>query len=68
MGFYSQNILSYLLDWSLSDPNLGLHLQEILAGVKGEVLEIGFGTGLNLPHYPNHIKTIVNGKKPQFIK
>ena len=35
MGFYSQNILPYLLDWSLSDPNLGLHRQEILAGVKG---------------------------------
>ena len=59
MGFYSQNILPYLLDWSLSDPNLGLHRQEILAGVKEEVLEIGFGTGLNLPYYPNHIKTIV---------
>ena len=59
MGFYSQNILPYLLDWSLSDPNLSLHRQEILADVKGKVLEIGFGTGLNLPHYPKHIKTII---------
>jgi len=59
MGFYSQNILPYLLDWSLSDPNLAVHRQEILADVKGEVLEIGFGTGLNIPYYPEHIKTIV---------
>ena len=59
MGFYSQNILPYLLDWSLSDPNLGLHRQEILADVKGKVLEIGFGTGLNLHYYPKHIKTII---------
>ena len=59
MGFYSQNILPYLLDWSLSDPNLGVHRQEILADVKGKVLEIGFGTGLNLPYYPDNIQTIV---------
>ena len=59
MGFYSQNILPYLLDWSLSDPNLALHRRKILADVKGKVLEIGFGTGLNLPYYPKHIKTVV---------
>ncbi|MDJ0636719.1 MAG: class I SAM-dependent methyltransferase [Xenococcaceae cyanobacterium MO_188.B29] len=59
MGFYSENILPYLLDWSLSDPNLALHRREILADVKGEVLEIGFGTGLNIPYYSENIKNIV---------
>ena len=56
---YSENILPYLLDWSLSDANLTVHRREILADVKGEVLEIGFGTGLNIPYYPEHIKNIV---------
>ena len=59
MGLYSQYIFPYLVDWSLSDPNLAVHRQEILANVKGEVLEIGFGTGLNLSYYPENIKTIV---------
>ena len=69
MGFYSQNILPYLLDWSLSDTNLGLHRQEILAEVKGKVLEIGFGTGLNLPYYPKQIKTVVTlDANPQMNK
>ncbi len=32
--------------------------KSVLADVRGEVFEIGFGTGLNLPHYPNEVKRI----------
>jgi SAM-dependent methyltransferase len=32
--------------------------REALAGVSGEILEIGFGTGLNLPHYPSSVRRI----------
>ena len=32
--------------------------QQLLAPVYGEVLEIGFGTGLNLPHYPGQVRKI----------
>jgi ubiquinone/menaquinone biosynthesis C-methylase UbiE len=59
MGFYSQRILPYLIDWSLSDSSLAKYRQEVLAGVKGEVLEIGFGTGLNLSYYPEDIHKII---------
>ena len=59
MGFYSEKILPYLLDWSLSASYLAKYRQEILADVKGEVLEIGFGTGLNLSYYPEHLHKIV---------
>ncbi|BAB77069.1 methyltransferase [Nostoc sp. PCC 7120 = FACHB-418] len=58
MGFYSQVILPRLLDWSLSDPTLATYRQELLTDVTGEVLEIGFGTGLNLAYYPSHIHKI----------
>ncbi|MFN6569806.1 class I SAM-dependent methyltransferase [Dendronalium sp. ChiSLP03b] len=58
MGFYSQVIFPRLLDWSLSAPNLAKYRQELLADVTGEVLEIGFGTGLNLAYYPCDIHKI----------
>lgn len=59
MGFYSQRILPYLLEWSLSAPIISKYRQEVLANVKGEVLEIGFGTGLNLSYYPDDIYKIM---------
>ena len=59
MGFYSQKILPYLLDWSLSAPIFRKYRQEVLAEVVGEVLEIGFGTGLNLSYYPEEIYKII---------
>ncbi|MEM1392227.1 MAG: class I SAM-dependent methyltransferase [Cyanobacteria bacterium P01_A01_bin.80] len=59
MGFYSQKIFPYLLDWSLSDSSFNRYRQEVLAEVEGEVLEIGFGTGLNLSFYPDEINQII---------
>ena len=59
MGFYSQKIFPYLLDWSLSDSTFNKYRQEVLAKVEGEVLEIGFGTGLNLSFYPDAINEII---------
>jgi ubiquinone/menaquinone biosynthesis C-methylase UbiE len=51
-------ILPRLLDWSLSDATLARYRQALLAEVQGEVLEIGFGTGLNLAYYPERVTKI----------
>jgi ubiquinone/menaquinone biosynthesis C-methylase UbiE len=59
MGFYSQRIFPYLLDWSMSGTTLAQYRQKTLEKVKGNVLEIGFGTGLNLSYYPADIHHIV---------
>lgn len=37
---------------------LAKYRRELLAGVSGTILEIGFGTGLNLPYYPEHVGRI----------
>ncbi|MBL8186920.1 MAG: class I SAM-dependent methyltransferase [Acidobacteria bacterium] len=52
MGFYSKYIFPRLLDWSLGNPQMGKYRRRALEPATGETLEIGFGTGLNLPYYP----------------
>jgi ubiquinone/menaquinone biosynthesis C-methylase UbiE len=58
VGFYAQVICPRLCDFLLDRPFLAKYRRELLAHAKGDVLEIGFGTGLNLPHYPAHVRTI----------
>src|SRR6266550_2996965 len=43
------------MDWTLRRPRFQRERQQALAAVGGEVLEIGFGTGLNLRHYPSGV-------------
>ncbi len=59
MGFYNERILPYLLDISMADTVLGHYRRATLADVSGEVLEIGFGTGLNLSYYPERVRRLV---------
>jgi SAM-dependent methyltransferase len=58
MGFYSRVIFPRICEWAMSDPRLAALRGEALATVNGEILEIGFGSGLNLPHYPPSVRRI----------
>ena len=55
MGLYSRYIFPLVLDWSLSNRAVEKQRRLQLAPARGETLEIGFGTGLNLPHYPKEV-------------
>jgi len=55
MGFYSNYIFPRLLDWSLGASEFGKYRRRALEPARGETLEIGFGTGLNLPYYPEAV-------------
>ncbi len=56
MGFYSNKILPGLINIAMSQKEIAQLRIEVLSEAKGKVLEIGFGTGLNLPHYPATVK------------
>ncbi len=49
---YVAYIFPRLMDWVLRGERFQAERRQLLASAQGIVLEIGFGTGLNLPHYP----------------
>lgn len=51
MGLWSRHVLPRLVDRLCGAEEIGALRGEIVPLARGEVLEVGFGTGLNLPFY-----------------
>lgn len=58
MGFYHHHIFPRALDFVMSSALLREPRSRALAPARGRILEIGFGTGRNLPHYPPTVRRI----------
>ncbi|MDA0268279.1 MAG: class I SAM-dependent methyltransferase [Cyanobacteria bacterium] len=58
MGLYSNWVFPRLLDWMMAGEPFSQYRQQLLAEVSGQVLELGFGTGLNLAHYPEAVEAL----------
>lgn len=57
MGWYEDRVLPRLVDVALgkwTDPTRA----RVSAGLAGEVLEVGFGSGRNVPHYPPEVVSV----------
>jgi len=52
MGFYGDVVVPYCIELSCGTKQLDPERQKVVAGLHGTALEIGFGSGLNLPHLP----------------
>ena len=58
MGLYTDWVVPWINDTMSNSPEIRAVRQELLAGLEGVGLEIGFGTGLSLRHYPPAVKEL----------
>jgi ubiquinone/menaquinone biosynthesis C-methylase UbiE len=59
MGFYEERILPRFIDLTLGTAKMGKLRARALDGVSGTVLELGFGSGTNLPYYPDAVERVL---------
>ena len=59
MGFYENRVLPHIVNVAMNTKAMKDERTRCLEHVKGTVLEVGFGTGLNLPHYPRTVTKVV---------
>ena len=58
MGFYSTHIVPRFIDKALGTSAMQQGRDAVAAGLSGTVLEIGFGSGLNVASYPPEIELV----------
>ena len=59
MGWWSEQVVPRATDVLLGSGEIGRLRERVCAGLSGEVLEIGFGSGLNAGHYPPEVDRVL---------
>jgi ubiquinone/menaquinone biosynthesis C-methylase UbiE len=59
MGWYGERVLPHLVDRMCGLAELEPWRDDAARGLQGRVVEIGFGSGLNVAHYPPEVATVL---------
>lgn len=58
MGFYCEKVFPRVMDLAMRRKSMVPARQRVCTQLSGDVVEIGFGTGLNLPHLPPSVTSL----------
>ena len=64
MGFYDDKILPHAIDFACSSPPIMKLREKVVPMAEGEILEIGMGSGVNIPLYDSDKVDLVWGLEP----
>jgi SAM-dependent methyltransferase len=58
MGFYADRVVPHIVNVACSGKTMAPMRTRVCAGLHGDVVEIGFGSGHNVPHYPRDVAKV----------
>lgn len=59
MGLYREHVVPRLVELTCGAKGIDRFRQSTMEGLEGRVLEVGFGSGLNVPHYPAAVTEVL---------